>query len=102
MCQKLSDYVPELAARAFATFDPPKAQLGSGGGTAHVLNQAWKSGAADQPKFDDWSRPVKRSCFTVEVKVVGFPLMPRQGNCLCQFRFCDGLAGKDLAKRCWI
>ena len=41
MCDHLGDYDPDLAARAFATCDPPEAQLGSGGGTAHVLNQAW-------------------------------------------------------------
>lgn len=54
MCQHLGDYHPELAARAFATYDPPKAQLGSGGGTAHVLHQAWKGMAGKSAKFCDW------------------------------------------------
>jgi galactokinase/mevalonate kinase-like predicted kinase len=42
MCQSLPDCVPELAQRCFATFDPPGAQLGSGGGTAYLLEQAWR------------------------------------------------------------
>ena len=58
MCQHLADYDPELAARAFATCDPPKSQLGSGGGTAHVLHQAWKANVnadANAPQeFSDW------------------------------------------------
>jgi galactokinase/mevalonate kinase-like predicted kinase len=41
MCGRLTDCYPELAARSFATFDPPDSQLGSGGGTAYLLEQAW-------------------------------------------------------------
>ena len=54
MCQQLAAYHPDLANRSFATFDPPNAQLGSGGGTAHVLNQAWKSAKASSASFRDW------------------------------------------------
>ena len=56
MCQQLADYHPDLANRSFATFDPPNAQLGSGGGTAHVLNQAWKSwqAKASSASFSEW------------------------------------------------
>ena len=54
MCQQLADYHPDLADRAFATFDPPGAQLGSGGGTAHVLHQAWKNDQAKSANFSDW------------------------------------------------
>lgn len=54
MCQQLADYHPELAARAFATCDPPKTQLGSGGGTAHVLYQAWLDAKAPKQPFSDW------------------------------------------------
>ena len=53
MCDHLGDYDPDLAARAFATCDPPEAQLGSGGGTAHVLNQAWNDAGQTQ-SFSDW------------------------------------------------
>ena len=42
MCDHLEDCEPAVAARAFATFDPPGQQLGSGGGTAYVLEQAWR------------------------------------------------------------
>lgn len=56
MCQQLADYHPDLANRSFATFDPPNAQLGSGGGTAHVLHQAWKNaqGNSKSASFGDW------------------------------------------------
>ena len=54
MCQQLADYDPELAARCFATYDPPKSQLGSGGGTAHVLHQGWKADGNAPKDFSDW------------------------------------------------
>ncbi|MBC8206021.1 MAG: bifunctional fucokinase/L-fucose-1-P-guanylyltransferase [Kiritimatiellaeota bacterium] len=41
MCGSLPVCDPELAARCFATFDPPGSQLGSGGGTAYLLEQGW-------------------------------------------------------------
>ena len=53
--------VPPAAATAhridpddpvFATSDPPGRQLGSGGGTAHLLHEAWK--ASGIPSFRDW------------------------------------------------
>ena len=53
MCRQLADYQPEVATRAFATHDPPDAQLGSGGGTAHVLHQAWNDDKANIG-FSDW------------------------------------------------
>jgi galactokinase/mevalonate kinase-like predicted kinase len=37
----------------FATSDPPDGKLGSGGGTAHLLTEAWKADASDLP-FSDW------------------------------------------------
>ena len=52
MSQRLEACLPELAARAFATHDPPEAQLGSGGGTAHVLQQAWRD--SEQNRFAEW------------------------------------------------
>jgi galactokinase/mevalonate kinase-like predicted kinase len=52
MCGSLADCDPELAARCFATFDPPGSQLGSGGGTAYLLEQAWRKDGADS--FFQW------------------------------------------------
>ncbi len=52
MCGSLSACDPELAARCFATFDPPGSQLGSGGGTAYLLEQAWKK--SGQAGFYKW------------------------------------------------
>ncbi|WP_168442648.1 bifunctional fucokinase/fucose-1-phosphate guanylyltransferase [Pontiella desulfatans] len=52
MCGHLADCEPAVAGRAFSTFDPPGQQLGSGGGTAYVLEQAWRnSGSAS---FAEW------------------------------------------------
>lgn len=52
MCAHLTDCEPRVAANSFATFDPPGNQLGSGGGTAYVLEQAWRNSGADS--FSDW------------------------------------------------
>ena len=52
MCGSLPVCNPELAARCFATFDPPNSQLGSGGGTAYLLEQAWV--ANGEPSFLNW------------------------------------------------
>jgi len=52
MCRNLEFCEPKVAARSFATFDPPGAQLGSGGGTAYLLEQAWKN--SNNPSFKDW------------------------------------------------
>ncbi len=52
MCKHLSNCEPSVAQRSFATFDPPGRQLGSGGGTAYVLEQAWR--ASGEPSFSDW------------------------------------------------
>ena len=52
MCRYLTDCAPMLAERAFATFDPPDQQLGSGGGTTYLLEQAWR--ASGEESFDAW------------------------------------------------
>lgn len=41
-----------MAKRCFATYDPPGRQLGSGGGTAYVLEQAWR--ASGDESFPGW------------------------------------------------
>ncbi len=44
-----------VSAGFFVTSDPPGSQLGSGGGTAHVLHQAWQASQARQASgFDAW------------------------------------------------
>ena len=52
MCVHLAGCEPAVAHRAFATYDPPGRQLGSGGGTAYVLEQAWR--ASGEPSFSRW------------------------------------------------
>jgi galactokinase/mevalonate kinase-like predicted kinase len=56
MCRHLASCEPRVAERAFFTHDPPDRQLGSGGGTAYVLEQAWKASGAE-----DFSRWLKDS-----------------------------------------
>lgn len=51
MCGSLPACDPDLAARCFATFDPPGLQLGSGGGTAYLLEQAWVASRDGQKDF---------------------------------------------------
>ncbi|TWT82448.1 D-glycero-alpha-D-manno-heptose 7-phosphate kinase [Planctomycetes bacterium CA13] len=52
MAKQLKNCYPKLAQRCFATFDPPQTQLGSGGGTAHVLHESWQNDG--QSAFSDW------------------------------------------------
>ena len=60
VCRQLEQYQPEIASRVFATYDPPDAQLGSGGGTAHVLHEAWKNDRGNQAGFSDWLQAKQR------------------------------------------
>lgn len=53
MCRHLADCAPAVAERAFSTFDPPGQQLGSGGGTAYVLEQAWRN-SEKSDSFSQW------------------------------------------------
>ena len=43
----------------FATCDPPGRELGSGGGTAHLLADAWRGTGPDRP-FGDWLRSSRK------------------------------------------
>jgi len=52
MIAQLAACEPSVSARAFATCDPPRAQLGSGGGSAYVLAQAWQASGA--PSLSAW------------------------------------------------
>ncbi len=52
MCDHLAECEPQVAANSFATFDPPGQQLGSGGGTAYVLEQAWRN--SGEASFPEW------------------------------------------------
>ena len=52
MCGHLENCEPAVAERAYSTFDPPGQQLGSGGGTAYVLEQAWRD--SGKGSFSQW------------------------------------------------
>ncbi len=52
MSGHLAECEPAVARRAYTTFDPPGQQLGSGGGTAYVLEQAWR--ASGEASFSKW------------------------------------------------
>ena len=53
MGRHLAECEPEIAAMAFDTCDPPGTPLGSGGGTAHVLVEAWHE-LGQGRTFDAW------------------------------------------------
>jgi hypothetical protein len=59
----LSAQFPSLTGRMppgwFATNDPVGRKLGSGGGTAHLIHQAWRS-LAPEADFKSWAREEKR------------------------------------------
>jgi len=51
----MSEYFPGTAEGAgwFAACDPAGSKLGSGGGVAHLLAEAWRAGAGNAP-FEEW------------------------------------------------
>ena len=56
MCEQIAECEPAIAEQSFFTHDPIDSQLGSGGGTAYLLHQAWlafNQDSSDQ-KFSDW------------------------------------------------
>jgi galactokinase/mevalonate kinase-like predicted kinase len=53
MAEAFADCETRLAENTFATCDPPGRQVGSGGGTAHVLVEAWRERGADSD-FATW------------------------------------------------
>ena len=56
MCEQITECEPTIAENSFYTHDPVDAQLGSGGGTAYLLHQAWldSNQGASGEKFSDW------------------------------------------------
>jgi galactokinase/mevalonate kinase-like predicted kinase len=68
--------------RLFVASDPPGSQLGSGGGTVHLLVEAWRSGR--RAAFDEWLRDSRKllvhgsgeSRRLPAYAVVGKPLVP--------------------------
>lgn len=56
---------PDRAGHMFVTSDPPGTQLGSGGGTAHLLVDGWRGSCRSQeggngPNFEDWLRESRK------------------------------------------
>jgi galactokinase/mevalonate kinase-like predicted kinase len=54
MATKFHDMESHRGKDIFAASDPPSAQLGSGGGTAHLLVQAWRGAKKNGVSFDAW------------------------------------------------
>ena len=54
MCEQFTQCEPGAAETCFVTCDPPGQQLGSGGGTAHVLAEAWRARSNTEQSFEDW------------------------------------------------
>ena len=58
-----ADIAPGRTDNVFATSDPPGTQLGSGGGTAHLLMEAWRHrepGPEAPVTFNDWLRDSRK------------------------------------------
>ena len=53
MSAALAQCEPRIAGGVFAASDPPGRPLGSGGGAAWLLEQAWRAGGGAQP-FEQW------------------------------------------------
>ncbi|MBX3427475.1 MAG: hypothetical protein KF688_17480 [Pirellulales bacterium] len=58
MCVSLAACEPGVAQRAVAVFDPPDSQLGSGGGTAFALHEAWRRSGIGS--FREWLEAKRR------------------------------------------
>ena len=56
MCELIAECEPAIAEQSFYTHDPVDSQLGSGGGTAYVLQQAWLASNrnSSNAKFNQW------------------------------------------------
>ena len=60
MAREVAELEPEFTRRGgFATCDPVGSQLGSGGGAAHLLVEAWRNAGEPQP-FTDWLRQSRK------------------------------------------
>jgi galactokinase/mevalonate kinase-like predicted kinase len=55
MARELASVEPDLPANCFGSSDPPDCRLGSGGGTAHLLVEAWRA-AASGTSLTSWLR----------------------------------------------
>ena len=56
MCEQIVECEPAIAEQSFFAHDPVDSQLGSGGGTAYLLHQAWldfNQGSSSET-FSDW------------------------------------------------
>ena len=53
MVEHLAKCEPRTAKSCFAIADPAGCQLGSGGGTAHLLNEAWRADKSEG-SFERW------------------------------------------------
>ena len=56
MCEQIVECEPAIAEQSFYTHDPIDSQLGSGGGTAYLLHQAWSDFNQDSSSetFSEW------------------------------------------------
>ena len=101
MCRQLQHCHPAVADRAFVTHDPPDAQLGSGGGTAHVMAEAWRASSDDSVSFLDWADQQQRIILHGGGESRRLPAYAGAGNCLFRCQCCGGPAGSGWGKRCW-
>ncbi|MGE9289665.1 MAG: bifunctional fucokinase/fucose-1-phosphate guanylyltransferase [Puniceicoccales bacterium] len=87
-----STLIPEAFGDCFVTHDPPEAKLGSGGGTAHLLREAWRAEAGDV-SFGEWLKRDDRVLIHAGGQSRRLPAYAALGKALLPvpvFRWCTG------------
>ena len=82
---------------AFVASDPPGSQLGSGGGTAHLLLQAWRAGGA--AAFADWLGAAPRILVHGSGQSRRLPAYAAEGKPLLPLPLLPDVAGQALDQR---
>lgn len=87
----------QTSAAYFVTSDPPGSQLGSGGGTAHVLHQAWQ--AAQTPSFETWLQESRKLIVHGSGQSRRLPAYAAEGKPLLPLPLLPAVAGQAPDQR---
>ncbi len=85
------------AAAYFVTSDPPGSQLGSGGGTAHVLHQAWREAPA--ASFEAWLQESRKLIVHGSGQSRRLPAYAAEGKPLLPLPLLPAVAGQAPDQR---
>ena len=87
----------DLPAVAYADSDPPGRQLGSGGGTAHLLCGAWRALAPDRT-FDEWLADSRKILVHASGQSRRLPAYAAEGKSRLPVPFMDGASGQTFGQ----